>query len=258
MKDRHRILFAVLLTLHASIALAETGAEEALFPVCRVHEGETETEKVVATAVHDGETYGFCSADCRDTFLEAPTAYLPPVFPRPAPPFVVELAPFAYAFPVDAAIKARKRKPMFAVDIAVPRDIEASAGDLDDFYLYSIDDLDKVILEGQGNREAAAVEAHRLLDDEIRRYAAIERSKQVAPVISTLRETNEVVRKQVAEQARRRMARGESPEDAIEFATASLMKKMLHKPSVELRKAGESSDAELIAAARKLFGLDED
>ena len=159
---------------------------------------------------------------------------------------------------IAAAIKARKRKPIFACDIAVPRDIEASAGDLADFYLYTIDDLDKVILEGQGNREAAAVEAQRLLDDEIRRYAAIERSKQVAPIISTLREMNEEVRKQVAEQARKRMRKGESAEDAIEFATAALMKKMLHKPSVALRKAGEAADEKTIEAARRLFGLDQD
>ncbi len=159
---------------------------------------------------------------------------------------------------IEAAIKARKHKPIFACDIAVPRDIEAGAGDLPDFYLYTIDDLDRVILEGQGNREAAAIEAHKLLDDEIRRYAAIERSKQVAPIISTLRDANEEVRKQVAKQARRRMARGESAEDAIEFATASLMKKMLHKPSVALRKAGEASDHQLIESARKLFGLDHD
>ena len=158
---------------------------------------------------------------------------------------------------VAKAIKARRRKPMFACDIAVPRDIEASAGELSDFYLYTIDDLDKVILEGQGNREAAAVEAQRLLDEEIRRYAAIERSKQVAPVISTLREVHEEVRKQVARQALKRMRKGESAEDAIEFATASLMKKILHKPSVALRKAGETSDAEMIEAARKLFGLDD-
>jgi glutamyl-tRNA reductase len=156
------------------------------------------------------------------------------------------------------ALKARKRKPIFACDIAVPRDIEASAGKLEDFYLYTIDDLDKVILESQSHREEAAVEAHRLLDDEIRRYAAIERSKQVAPIIATLREANEEVRKQVAKQARRRMARGESPEDAIEFATASLMKKMLHGPSVALRKAGEKADVELIEHARKIFGIDND
>lgn len=159
---------------------------------------------------------------------------------------------------VANALKARKRKPIFACDIAVPRDIEAGAGDLDDFYLYTIDDLDKVILEGQGNREAAAVEAHRLLDDEIRRYAAIERSKQVAPIIATLRDSNEVVRKQVAKKALKRMRKGESAEDAIEFATAALMKKILHKPSVALRKAGEAEDLEMIASARKLFGLDDD
>jgi glutamyl-tRNA reductase len=166
--------------------------------------------------------------------------------------------PIVTSAQIEAAIKARKRKPIFACDIAVPRDIEAGAGDLNDFYLYTIDDLDKVILEGQGNREAAAIEAHRLLDDEIRRYAAIERSKQVAPIISTLRETHEAVRKQVAKKARKRMARGESAEDAIEFATAALMKKMLHKPSVALRKAGEAADHELIESARKLFGLDDD
>ncbi|MDH5617056.1 MAG: glutamyl-tRNA reductase [Gammaproteobacteria bacterium] len=159
---------------------------------------------------------------------------------------------------IAAALKARKRKPIFACDIAVPRDIEASAADLSDFYLYTIDDLDKVILEGQGNREAAAIEAHRLLDDEIRRYAAIERSKQVAPIIATLRDNNEAMRKQVARKARKRMARGESAEDAIEFATAALMKKILHQPSVALRKAGEAEDHELIASARKLFGIDGD
>jgi len=166
--------------------------------------------------------------------------------------------PVVRAEQIAKAIKARKRKPMFACDIAVPRDIEASAGDLADFYLYTIDDLDKVILKGQGNREAAAIEAHRLLDEEIRRYAAIERSKQVAPIISTLRETNEEVRRQVAQQALKRMRKGESAEDAIEFATAALMKKILHKPSVALRKAGEAADEQTIEAARKLFGLDRD
>ena len=159
---------------------------------------------------------------------------------------------------MEAAIKARKRKPIFAVDIAVPRDIEAGAADLNDVYLYSIDDLDKVIQAGQGSREAAAVEAGRLLDEEIRRYAGIERSKEVVPVIAAIREQSQHVCDDVNAQARRRLARGESADDAIAFATASLMKKILHKPSVTLRKAGEASDHELIDAARKLFGLDGD
>ncbi len=159
---------------------------------------------------------------------------------------------------MQTAVKARKRKPIFAVDIAVPRDIEASVGDLDDVYLYSIDDLDRVILAGQGNREAAAVEASRLLEEEIARYASIERSKEVVPVIAALRESSDLLRDEVNAQARRRLARGESAEDAVEYATAALMKKLLHKPSVALRKAGEAADQDLIEAARDIFGLKKD
>jgi len=159
---------------------------------------------------------------------------------------------------MKAAVKARKRKPIFAVDIAVPRDIEAGVGDLEDVYLYTIDDLEKVIQQGQGNRQAAAIEANKLLDDEIHRYQSIERSKQAVPVIAALREQSELIRDEVNAQAQRRLARGESPGDAIEYATAALMKKLLHGPSVSLRKAGENSNEELIDAARALFNLDKD
>jgi glutamyl-tRNA reductase len=159
---------------------------------------------------------------------------------------------------MKAAIKARKRKPIFAVDIAVPRDIEAGVADLEDVYLYTIDDLDKVIQQGQGNRQAAAIEAGKLLDDEIHRYQNIERSKQAAPVIAALREHCLTIRDEVNAKAQRRLARGESANDAIEYATAALMKKILHSPSVSLRKAAEHSDEELIEAARTLFNLDTD
>ena len=159
---------------------------------------------------------------------------------------------------MKSAIKARKRKPVFAVDIAVPRDIEAGVGDLEDVYLYTIDDLYKVIQQGQGNRKAAAIEADKLLDDEIHRYQNIERSKQAVPVIAALREQSETMRDKVNAQAQRRLARGESASDAIEYATAALMKKILHGPSVALRKAAEDSDENLIEAVRSLFDLDTD
>ena len=77
---------------------------------------------------------------------------------------------------IRAAVKARKRKPIFAVDIAIPRDIDPEVATLDDVYLYTVDDLDKVVLEGRGNREAAAIDAGQILDDEIARYLSIERS----------------------------------------------------------------------------------
>ncbi len=159
---------------------------------------------------------------------------------------------------MKAAIRARKRKPIFAVDIAVPRDIEAGIADLEDVYLYTIDDLDKVIQQGQGNREAAAVVADRLLNDEIHRYQGIERSKRAVPVIAALREQGEAFRDEVNAQALKRVARGESVIDAIEYATAALMKKMLHNPSISLRKAGEDSNEDLIDSARSLFRLDTD
>jgi glutamyl-tRNA reductase len=158
---------------------------------------------------------------------------------------------------MEAAIKSRKRKPIFAVDIAVPRDIEAEVGTLSDVYLYTIDDLDKVILEGQGSRQAAAVDANRILDDEISRYLTMERAKQVAPLITALREDANSARADILKQAQRRLAQGADGQEVLEYVTAALMKKMLHKPSVKLRQAGETSDEEIIAAARALFGIDD-
>jgi glutamyl-tRNA reductase len=156
------------------------------------------------------------------------------------------------------AISARKRKPILAIDIAVPRNIDSAVGDLDDVYLYTIDDLNNVVLEGQGSREAAAVDANRILDDEIARYLSMERAKQVNPIITALRDHGQSIRDEVADQARRRLAKGVDSKEVIEFATAAMMKKLLHNPSVRLRKAGEASEEDIIEAARLLFGLDED
>jgi glutamyl-tRNA reductase len=159
---------------------------------------------------------------------------------------------------MKAAMKTRKRKPVFAVDIAVPRDIDADVASLDDVYLYTIDDLQKVIQEGQTSRKAAAVDANRILDEEIARYLTIERAKQVSPVITALREHGESIRDDVLRDAMRRLDRGVDGREVIEFATASLMKKLLHHPSVRLREAGEASEEEIIAATRTLFGIDDD
>jgi len=141
------------------------------------------------------------------------------------------------------------------VDIAVPRDLEPGIGDLPDVYLYSIDDLDKVIVAGQNNREEAAVDAMRILEDETRRYLSIQRSKEVAPVIIALRDHGDAIREQVLEQARRRLAKGADSDEVLEFVTSSLLKKILHQPSVRLREAGEQSDQEFIDAVSELFGL---
>jgi len=154
------------------------------------------------------------------------------------------------------AIKARKRKPVFAVDIAVPRDLDKGIAELSDVYLYTIDDLDQVILEGQSSREAAAVDAERILADETQRYLDMERSRQVAPVITALRDYGDTLREEVLAQGRKRLRKGADSEEVMEYVAAALMKKMLHQPSVRLRLAGEESDDALVSSARRLFGLD--
>ena len=156
---------------------------------------------------------------------------------------------------MKTAIKTRKRKPVFAVDIAVPRDLDPAISTLDDIYLYSIDDLDKVIVEGQNSRKTAAVDANRILNDETRRYLNIERSREVAPIITALRDHGDALRNQVLEQARRRLSKGADAEEVLEFVASALLKKILHQPSVRLREAGEQSDQEFIETVRELFGL---
>jgi len=95
----------------------------------------------------------------------------------------------------------------------------------------------------------------RILEDETRRYLSIQRSKEVAPVIIALRDHGDAIREQVLEQARRRLAKGADSDEVLEFVTSSLLKKILHQPSVRLREAGEQSDQEFIDAVSELFGL---
>lgn len=156
---------------------------------------------------------------------------------------------------MERAVRARRRKPVFAVDIAVPRDLDPAIGKLDDVYLYTIDDLDQVVLEGQSAREAAVADANRILEEETRRYLDIERGKRVAPIITALRDHGDELRREVLSEARRRLDGGADAEAVLEYVAGSLTKKLLHRPSVRLREAGEASDKAMIEATRELFGL---
>jgi glutamyl-tRNA reductase len=156
---------------------------------------------------------------------------------------------------MKAAVKARKSKPMFVCDIAVPRDIHPDVADLNNVFLYTVDDLDRVVLEGQGNREAAVTDANRILDDEINRYLNVQRARQTVPTINALRDQADSIRDEVLSQASRRLANGADGQEVLEYATAAMLKKLLHQPSVRLRQAGEAGDDDLVDAARRLFGL---
>lgn len=158
---------------------------------------------------------------------------------------------------MQQAIKARKRKPIFAVDIAVPRDIDPAVSEMEDVYLYTVDDLDKVILEGMDNRKAAALEANRILDDEVSRYLSIQRAKQVAPVIMSLRDQADSIRDEILVQANKRLAQGVDANEVLDYATAAMMKKLLHTPTIKLREAAEAADEDTVATVRRLFDLDD-
>ncbi len=158
---------------------------------------------------------------------------------------------------VRAALKTRKRRPMFVVDLAVPRDVDPAVAEIEDIYLYTVDDLQGVIDENVKAREAAAAEARRIIDNEVQRFAQALRTRDAAPTIRSVRGHADEIRTAVTEQARRMLSSGRPPEEVLNFLGQTLTNKLLHHPSVSLRRAGEDGDEELLLAARRLFGLDE-
>jgi glutamyl-tRNA reductase len=157
---------------------------------------------------------------------------------------------------VEAALKARRRKPIFIVDLAVPRDVEAAVGELEDVYLYTVDDLHGVVDDNLKAREEAAAHARRIIDVEVIRFAQTLKTRDAAPTIRSVRNRAEDIRSNVSEQAHRMLESGRSPEEVMDFLSRTLTNKLLHLPSVGLRRAGEEGDQELLGAARKLFGLE--
>ena len=157
---------------------------------------------------------------------------------------------------VEAAIAARRRKPMFMVDIAVPRDIEESVRELSDVYLYGIDDLRQVIDDNRRSREAAAREADAIIDLQVDRYMAWRRALTVKNPALDMRHHAELYRDEVLGKARAMVAHGKSPDEALAFLAHTLTNKLLHHPSARLREAALSGDLDLLHAAGRLYGLD--
>jgi glutamyl-tRNA reductase len=153
-----------------------------------------------------------------------------------------------------AAVAARKRKPMFMLDIAVPRDIEPAVAELEDVYLYTIDDLRQVVDDNLKARQGEAEDARQLIQDEVQRFIAALRTLDAAPIIREVRARADDTKAQTLEQARRMLMAGKQ-EEALEFLANTLTNRLLHAPSRALRLAAEEGDANLIEAAHKLYGL---
>lgn len=159
---------------------------------------------------------------------------------------------------VESALKARRHRPMFLVDIAVPRDIEPEVAELSDVYLYTIDDLKEVVQENLQSRAAAAVEAEKIIDTRVVDFMQWVRTLDAVPTIRALRESADAMRDSELRQAQRRLARGEDPTKVLEQLARTLTNKFTHAPSDALKRADNEGNEQLLAAARRLFGLDEE
>lgn len=156
---------------------------------------------------------------------------------------------------VESAIKKRKHKPMFMVDLAVPRDIEPEVAQLSDVYLYTVDDLQNVINDNLASRRQAAEQAEEIIDAQVEHFLAWLRAQGAQATILDLRRQAEVLREQALEKALRSLQRDGDAERALRLLAENLTNKFLHLPSTQLRQAGINERHDLIAAARELFEL---
>jgi len=157
---------------------------------------------------------------------------------------------------VERAIKIRKHQPILMVDIAVPRDIEEEVGELDDVYLYTVDDLQEIIDEGLRSRQEAALQAEEIIDTQVTHFMGWLRSLDAVSTIRTYRSKIDVIREAELDKAKRMLAQGNDPEKVLTQLARGLTNKIVHTPSAQMKQAGFDGRADLLDAARELLDLD--
>jgi glutamyl-tRNA reductase len=156
---------------------------------------------------------------------------------------------------VERALKSRKHRPMFMVDIAVPRDIEPEVSSLEDVYLYTVDDLQEVIEEGRQSREEAAEQAEEIIEQQVEHYMGWLRSLDAVDTIRAVRQQAEDVRDEVLNLAQRQLAAGKDPEQVMNELARTLTNKLVHEPSVQINRAAYDGREDILDTARELFSL---
>ena len=155
---------------------------------------------------------------------------------------------------VERAIKARRHRPIFMVDLAVPRDVELEVGELDDVFLYTVDDLAQVVESGLESRQSAVVDAEAIIAARVDAFQAWLQTRETVPVIRSLRDAAERSRRHEMEHALKALARGDDPASVLEQLSQRLTNKFLHAPTQALNQA-EDDRSELQALATRLFNL---
>ena len=158
----------------------------------------------------------------------------------------------------ERAIKLRRHRPMFMLDLAVPRDVEAEVGELADIFLYTVDDIAQVVESGREERRMAAEAAEAIITEKTREFVNWIDSRRAVPVVRALRDHGERVRRHALDAAMKRLARGESPEAVLEALSSQLANKLLHAPTTALTQASGGERDHLIDTVSRLYDLHAD
>ncbi len=156
---------------------------------------------------------------------------------------------------VERALKLRKHKPIFMVDLAVPRDIEPEVANLSDIYLYTIDDLQNVIEGNLQSRQEAAEQAEEIINHEVEQFSLWLRGLGVVETVRAYRSKAEIQRDAVLEKAQKMLEQGKPIEDVLQYLAFTLTNKLTHDPTEALNIAGQQGKNELIEAARILLNI---
>ena len=159
---------------------------------------------------------------------------------------------------VQEALRSRKHRPMFLLDLAVPRDIASDVAELKDAYLYTVDDLEQVIEENRASRREAAQQAEAIIELQVEHYMAWWRAQGRQDALKKLRAHGESTRNELLAQARQQLASGQDASEVLDLLAHQLTNKLLHAPSIALRQAALTGDADLLRAAERLFDNDDD
>ena len=154
---------------------------------------------------------------------------------------------------VERALRRRKHRPMFMVDLAVPRDIEPEVKGLDDVFLYTVDDLASVVQAGQAQRQAAVAEAEVIIDAGVQSFMHWMTQRGTVPLIQQLQQQTDLWREAELARARKLLAKGESPEAALEALARGLTQKMLHGAMAELHGADPAHREQTLQTVQRLF-----
>lgn len=157
---------------------------------------------------------------------------------------------------VESAIKRRRHKPMLLVDLAVPRDIEPQVGEIADAYLYSIDDIRDVIEDSVKSRTEAAEQANSIIERGVQDYIRQLRSLNAVNTLRAFRDKAELIRDREVEKALRALEKGDPAARVLEALARGLTNKLIHSPSVQMKKASADGRDELVQLTRELYELD--